>query len=170
MLATLALASSAQVGDITTQWCKLLDAKAPDMGIDMALVGNNLYSLSVTGTVVGDGASGWDHGYSDPTATIYYDGQSIATGATYEGSGYNNNLTILKTDLDGNLQWCVYSTSGDVASNNGGIVAAPDGGVYVSFVMRHTDNLRTQPLRLVDATGQETLIDWQLPSQEAKRW
>lgn len=170
MLATLALASSAQVGDITTQWCKLLDAKAPDMGIDMMQTGSSLYTLSVTGTVVGDGASGWDHGYSDPTATIYYDGQSIATGAAYEGSGYNNNLNVLKTDLDGNLQWCVYSTSGDVASNNGGIVAAPDGGVYVSFVMRHTDNLRTQPIRLVDATGQETLIEWQLDSPEAKRW
>ena len=170
MLVTLALAASAQVGDITTQWCKLLDAKAPDMGIDMALVGNHVYSLSVTGTVVGDGATGWDHGYIDPTATIHYDGQSICTGAAYEGSGYNNNLNILKTDLDGNLQWCVYSTSGDVASNNGGIVAASDGGVYVSLVMRHTDNLRTQPLRLVDATGQETLIDWQLPNQEAKRW
>ncbi|MBQ9218850.1 MAG: dockerin type I repeat-containing protein [Muribaculaceae bacterium] len=170
MLATLALASSAQVGDITTQWCKLLDAKAPDMGIDMMQAGGSLYSLAVTGTVVGDGASGWDHGYTDPTATICYDGQTIATGAAYEGSGYNNNLTLLKTDLHGNLQWCLYSTSGDVASNNGGIASAPDGGVYVSFVARHTDNLRTQPIRLVDATGQEALIDWQLDSPEVKRW
>ncbi|MBR1725469.1 MAG: hypothetical protein IJ724_02290, partial [Muribaculaceae bacterium] len=78
MLATLALASSAQVNDITTQWCKLLDAKAPDMGIDMMQAGGSLYSLAVTGTVVGDGASGWDHGYTDPTSTICYDGQTIA--------------------------------------------------------------------------------------------
>lgn len=168
--ALMTLSVNAQVASTVTQWSKLLDAAPPDMGCSMLMHDQALFILSCTGSTIGDGGSGFPKDYTDPTRAVNYDGTQIATGAAYEGASYNNNLNLIKTDLDGTLQWCVYSTSGDMSSNNGGVVAASDGGVYVSVVMRQTDNLRTEPLRLVDATGQETVIDWRLDSQESKRW
>ena len=164
------LTTTAQVNNITTRWCKLLDAAPPDMGCRLLKHDNALYCLSSMGTTVGSGDSGFPKEYTDTTASVYYDGTRVATGARYEGASYNNNFNLLKTDLDGSMQWCIYSTSGDMASNNGGIASAPDGGVYVSFVMRQTDNLRTEPLRFVDAIGQETIIDWRLDTPDSKRW
>ena len=166
----LALSAVAQLSQIGTRWATLLDACPPDMGIDFTLNGDALYYLSCTGSTIGAGESGFPKEYSDETASIYYDGQLIATGAPYEGASFNNNFSLVKTDLDGRFQWTVYSTSADVASNNGGVVNAPDGGVYVSVVLRHTDNMRTQPIRFVDATGQETMLDWTLPNEQDKRW
>lgn len=167
---TLAMSASAQVSNITTKWCKLLDAAPPDMGIDLLLQEQSLYFLSCTGSSVGAGDSGFPKDYTDSTASVYYDGTLIGHTAAYEGSGFNNNFNLLKTDLNGEMQWCVYSTSGDMSSSGGGVVSAPDGGVYVSFVMRHTDNMRTEPLRFVDGAGLETIIDWRLENQDDKRW
>lgn len=169
-LAAVAFVASAQVADISTRWCKMLDAAPPDMGIDMTMHDGSLFFLSNTGSTIGDGSSGFPKEYADPTKSIYYDGQLVGIGAAYEGASYNNNFNLIKTNLDGNLQWCVYSTNADIASNNGGVVAAPDGGVYVSVVLRQTDNLRTEPIRFVDATGSETIIDWRLPDNESSRW
>ena len=164
------LTAGAQLGQTTTQWARLLDASAPDMGIAFTESGQSLYYLSCTGTSVGPGDSGAVKEYDDPTASVYYGGECIATGAPYEGASYNNNFSLVKTALDGTFSWTVYSTSGDFASGHGGVVPAPDGGVYVSTVVRHTDNLRTQPIVLVDASGHEHAIDWTLPDAEAKRW
>lgn len=164
------LSASAQLSQTTTQWARLLDAAAPDMGIAFTKSNESLYYLSCTGTTVGAGESGIPKEYTDPTASIYYDGEIIATGAPYEGDGFNNNLSLVKTDLQGRFLWAVYSSSGDIASNNGGVVALPDGSVMLSVVIRHTDNLRTQPLCFVDATGQETIVDWRLANEEDKRW
>ena len=164
------ISASAQLSQTTTQWALLLDAAAPDMGIAFTKSYESLYYLSCTGTTVGAGESGIPKEYTDPTASIYYDGEIIATGAPYEGDGFNNNLSLVKTDLQGRFLWAVYSSSGDIASNNGGVVALPDGSVMLSVVIRHTDNLRTQPLCFVDATGQETIVDWRLANEEDKRW
>ena len=164
------LMAGAQLSQTTAQWAKLLDAAPPDMGIDFTISGDALYYLSCTGSTVGSGDSGFPKDFTDETASIYYDGQLIATGARYEGAGFNNNFSLVKTALDGTFEWAVYSTSGDFASGNGGVVPALDGGVYVSTVMRHTDNLRTEAIRFVDAAGQETVVDWCLGSDEDQRW
>ena len=170
MLACSFVLHASSLSQVSTHWAKLLDACPPDMGISMCNDGNALFYFSVTGSSVGSGSSGFEHEYVDPTASIYFDGQLIATGAAYLGSGFNNNFSLIKTDLDGNFQWTVYSTSADIMSNNGGVVSDGNGGVYVSCVVRHTDNLRTQPLRWVDATGQETLINWTLATDETPRY
>ncbi|MBR1883178.1 MAG: dockerin type I repeat-containing protein [Muribaculaceae bacterium] len=164
------IAQAQSVSSTTTQWCKLLDAAPPDMGITMTVADGSLYYLSTTGSTIGSGNSGFPKEYSDPTKSIYYDGVKVAEGAPYEGASYNNNFNLLKTGLDGSFKWTVYSTSGEAMSNNGGVVPAPDGGVYVSVAVRHTDNMRTEPLRFIDATGHETVIDWKLNDQDDKRW
>ena len=155
---------------IGTQWAKLLDACPPDMGISLCKNTDALFYLSATGSSVGSGGTGFEQDYVDPTASIYFNGQLIATGAAYQGSGFNNNLSIIKTDLNGNFQWTVYSTGGDMMSNNGGVVSDGQGGVFVSCVIRHTDNLRTQPITLVDATGATTVINWTLATDETPRF
>ena len=164
------MAVLAQVGDITTRWTKTLDACPPDMGIDLLMHDNALYWLSVVGSSVGDGGSGFPKEYTDTTASVYYDGELVATAARYEGASYNNNFNLTKTDTDGKWMWTVYSTSGDFAANNGGVAAGPDGSVYVTAVMRHTDNLRTEPIRFHDATKREITVDWRLDNDQAKRW
>lgn len=169
-LAAITLSANAALNQTSVKWFSLLDATAPDMGIDMTMADGSLYYLSCVGSVVGNGDTGQDHGYTDPTASIYYNNTRVATGAAYQGAGYNNNFNLLKTDLNGQFLWNVYSTSGEISSNNGGVVPAADGGVYVACVIRHTDNLRTEPIRFTDATGEVTTIDWRLPSQEHKRW
>jgi len=169
--ACLSLTTQAALSDeVTTQWVKKLDAAPPDMGMNLLKSGDALYYFSITGSTIGDGGSGWPKSYTDTTANIYYDGNLIAKGAPYEGSSYNNNFNLLKTDLNGVAQWCVYSTSGEVASNNGGIVAAPDGGVYVSLKLRHTLNMTTEKPSFTDATGAVTTIDWVLDSEDASRY
>jgi len=156
--------------DVNTRWAKFLDSKGPDMGQYLTMGQNALFFVSNTGTTIGDGGSGWPKDYTDPTASIYYDGQYIGHGAYYEGASHNLNFNLLKTDLDGNMQWCVYSTCGEVASNNGGVVATSDGGVIVAFKMRHTLNMNTLKPTLVDASGAEWTIDWVLDSEEASRY
>ena len=157
--------------DVTASWCRTLDTAPPDQGIAMCLdhSGKALYYLSNVGSTVGAGESGFPKDYTDVTTTVYYGGEAIATAAPYEGASYNNNLNLLKTDLDGNFVWTVYSTSGEAMSNNGGVAATPDGGVVLAATVRHTDNMRTEPLRLVDATGAVTTIDWTLPAADASR-
>jgi len=161
---------AALTDEVTTTWVKTLDAMPPDMGQNLLKVDDALYFFSSTGSTVGDGGSGFPKEYTDTTVSIYYDNELIARGARYEGSSYNSNFNLLKTDLDGNAQWCVYSTSGEVASNNGGIVPAPDGGVYVSFKLRHTLNMPTVKPSFTDATGAVTTIDWVLDSETASRY
>ena len=164
------LAAQAQLSDVTARWAKTLDTTVPDMGIDFTLNGDALYYLSDAGSSIGNGGTGFNNVEFDPTMSVYYDGNKIATGAPYEGSSYNHNLSLIKTDLDGKFLWTVYSTSGEIMSNNGGVAPAPDGGVYVSVLVRHTDNLRTSPLIIVDGKGTEHTIDWRLDAADAKRY
>jgi len=174
---TLALALAACVLPATAQtttgvkglWIDKVDAMPPCMGIDMIKDGSNLYMMGQFGTTVGDGGTGWAKEYTDTTCSVYFNDTFIGKGAPYEGASYNNNLIITKLDTDGQLQWTVYSTSADVYSNEGGIRAMPDGGTIVAVKLRHTDNMRTQPISLTDATGAVTTVDWKLSSEDESR-
>lgn len=170
LLCALTVTTHAQsLSGVTTSWANLLDACPPDMGIDMCLTDDALFILADAGTSVSSGGNNVQS-YIDPTASIYFNDAKIAVGAPYVGAGFNHNLCLVKTDLNGNFKWVVYSQSGDLSSNNGGVVSDGNGGAYVACVIRHTDNLRTEPLRLFDATCNETLIDWRLPTQETPRY
>jgi len=169
LLLSAGTAAATLTSDMSNQWVKTLDAVAPDIGNAIKLIDGSLYTFSVTGSTIGDGGTGWPKEYTDTARAIYYDGVKIAVGAPYEGSSYNNNFNLLKTDLQGNFLWTVYSTSGEFAANNGDIVAAPDGGVYVAAKIRHTDNMRTTNLSLTDATGAVTEIPWTLADEDVSR-
>ena len=162
------ITTAAQNENITTSWAHLFEACPPTMGSDMVLDGDNIYYVMLSGTTQGVGDSGWPKEYNDPTLSVYYGGETICTGAPYEGASYNNNLNIIKTGSDGNFQWVVYSTSGEFS--DGHVATAPDGGIYVATKVRHTDNMRTSDILITDATGVTTTLAWQLESDEASRY
>ena len=169
VLTILALTTtSMHASEITTCWANLFEACPPTMGSDMALGENAVYYVAVAGTTKGAGDSGFPKEYNDPTLSVYYGGEKIATGAPYQGASYNNNLNVIKTDRDGNIQWVLYSTSGEFS--DGRVATAHDGGIYVAVKSRHTDNMRTTGITLTDGTGTTTTLDWQLASNDDKRY
>lgn len=151
----------------TTNWSKLLDSPAPDMGIDMAETPDDcLVYLSIVGS-----ADNYD-----PQFQIFYDNKAVATGAPYYNTdkitdkSYNNNLNLIKTDKDGQMKWMLYSTSGDVYSGNGGVISLSDGSIIATAIIRHTKNSGTTPITIIDATGKETKLDWTLENNDDNRF
>ena len=68
---------------------------------------------------------------------------------------------MTKTDKSGNVKWSIYSTNGEICSNNDWVKVGKDGSIYAAFLMRHTDSRGTETPGFVDATGNETkLADW----------
>ncbi|MBQ3325020.1 MAG: dockerin type I repeat-containing protein [Muribaculaceae bacterium] len=168
ILALMAMGATAQVDNISTSWAHLFEACPPTMGSDMALTGDAIYYVMLSGTTQGAGDSGFPKEYSDPTLSVYYGGEKICTGAPYEGASYNNNINVVKTDRNGNFQWVVYSTSGEFS--DGHVATAADGSIYVATKVRHTDNMRTSNILITDATGITTTFAWQLESEEDSRY
>ena len=87
----------------------------------------------------------------------------IGKGTVYTGtsSSGNETFTMTKTDKSGNVKWSIYSTNGEIFSNNDWVKVGKDGSIYAAFLMRHTDSRGTETPGFVDATGNETkLADW----------
>lgn len=103
------------------------------------------------------------YGSTDDYPEITYAGEKLYDGALYDhnaGTSQNNNFTVLKTDADGNKLWCVYSNSGDFASNAGFAAVTSDGGVVVVSKVRHTDNMTDKNIMLYDASGNPYEVEW----------
>mgnify|MGYP002623417866 CR=1 FL=1 len=162
------MTATAQSENITTSWAHLFEACPPTMGSDMALTGDAIYYVMLSGTSQGAGESGFPKEYSDPTLSVYFGGEKICTGAPYEGASYNNNLNVIKTDREGNFKWVVYSTSGEFS--DGQVATCADGSIYVATKVRHTDNMRTSDILITDAAGITTTFAWRLESEEDNRY
>lgn len=147
---TLALGATAQTG-VSYQWGKLIDGPttAGDNATDVAI--NNEGDLYWFGTM----------GSTNGNNEITYGGELLYMGNDeYSGTSNNGNYTLLKTDNEGNKLWVVYSTTGDYASNAGGVAPTADGGCVIASKVRHTDGYTDQNLSLTDANGTATTIDW----------
>lgn len=169
LLAAVAVFTAYAQANITTSWANLFEAGPRTHGCDMVIDDDNIYYLLSAGTTQGSGDSGWPKEYTDPTLSIYYGGQKICTGAPYEGSSENSNLNIIKTDLQGNFKWVVYSTSGEVSGNDGCVAVAPDGGIYVATKIRHTQNMPQNDIVITDAAGNNTTLEWQIETSDDGR-
>ena len=97
---------------------------------------------------------------------VVYCNDELYQGASYDGTSSNKNLTLLKTDADGNKLWCVYSAWGDFSPNEGGVAVKSNGDVVFSCTVRHTDGYLDKPVTIVDAKGKSTEINWDVE----KRW
>lgn len=155
-LAAVALASMSMLATAqTAEWGKVLTANYADReGTSMT------ESLAVTS----DGVVWLGHvgSYSDKDGLKLGD-TVIGKGTVYTGtsSSGNETFTMTKTDKSGNVKWSIYSTNGEIFSNNDWVKVGKDGSIYAAFLMRHTDSRGTETPGFVDATGNETkLADW----------
>lgn len=155
-LAAVALASMSMLATAqTAEWGKVLTANYADReGTSMT------ESLAVTS----DGVVWLGHvgSYSDKDGLKLGD-TVIGKGTVYTGtsSSGNETFTMTKTDKSGNVKWSIYSTNGEIYSNNDWVKGGKDGSIYAAFLMRHTDSRGTETPGFVDATGNETkLADW----------
>lgn len=155
-LAAVALASMSMLATAqTAEWGKVLTANYADRdGTSMT------ESLAVTS----DGVVWLGHvgSYSDKDDLKLGD-TVIGKGTVYTGtsSSGNETFTMTKTDKSGNVKWSIYSTNGEIYSNNDWVKVGKDGSIYAAFLMRHTDSRGTETPGFVDATGNETkLADW----------
>ena len=155
-LAAVALASMSMLATAqTAEWGKVLTANYADReGTSMT------ESLAVTS----DGVVWLGHvgSYSDKDGLKLGD-TVIGKGTVYTGtsSSGNETFTMTKTDKSGNVKWNIYSTNGEIYSNNDWVKVGKDGSIYAAFLMRHTESRGTETPGFVDATGNETkLADW----------
>lgn len=150
--AVLALTAAAgTTPGLQSAWANIIDGPtaAGDQATDVAIgKKGGVYWLGNYGSNDADGLD------------ISYAGEVIFSGAAYSGTSNNGNLTLIKTDADGNRQWVVYSNSGDFANNSGGVVPTADGGAVVVAKVRHTDGYTDRNIALVDATGAKTEAQW----------
>ncbi|MDE6418627.1 MAG: hypothetical protein K2K49_05400 [Duncaniella sp.] len=147
--ATLALGVSAAAPEAV--WDNLIDGSTA--------AGDQSTSISLDA----DGNVYWYGTYGTTAAApdVTYAGEFLFKGAPYDaGTSYGSNYTLLKTDAQGNKLWCVYSNSGDFASNSGFSATTSDGGVITVSKVRHTDGMLDTNIRLVNADGTPFEIDW----------
>ncbi len=130
-------------------WANFVIGKpGQDQSTAIATDGNNqVYWLLTDGSTTSD-------------KDVTYAGQLLYEGADYDGTSANKNLTVLKTNANGEKQWCVYSVCGDFAPNEGGIAVNGDGDIVFSTTVRHTDGYLQSPITIVDAKGKSTVINW----------
>lgn len=130
-----------------------------DMVYSSTSAGNNAIGLSINKA----GDIYWlnENGSTEANPTVSFNGESLYNGAPYNaGNSYASNLTLIKTDADGNKLWCVHTNSGDIASGAGGVACTSDGGCVVAVKIRHTDGMTDKDIMLTDAAGTETPVSW----------
>lgn len=145
--------------------------------------GNTFYGETTAGnqvqgnTIVSDGGVVWHlaGGSNHDSRDIYYAGSVLFQGSDYNegGTSNNNNLCILKTDKDGNKVWDLHSTTCDFASNQGDVVAMPDGGVVFTAKVRCTDlsaECQWEPITLIDGKNATHTLEWEHTATDTKRY
>lgn len=109
-----------------------------------------------------------DGSVSDDTDVTYGD-RVLYQGAQYTGTSANKNLTVLKTDAAGEMQWVVYSNAGDFTPNEGQLAVCPDGKLVVYGTVRTTDGDPDAGIKLVDGKGNVTDLAWDINSRRSIR-
>ena len=152
ILAGAAIAASAYAQSAAPEfmWANLLDGltAAGDNAIGNC-VGLN-HSVAWLGTYGSNDAQG---------SEITYAGAPLFNGASYSGTSNNGNLTLLKTNYEGNKEWVVYPDSGDWLSSQGGVATTSEGSLIFAAKVRHTDGHMDIPIKFHDVDG-ETDLEW----------
>jgi len=171
VMASTAISAMAQTGEPELNWAKCIyygnatsSDKVFNIGTNVAVNndGDIFYSFAIgtnTGTqevYLGDGTTG----------------DFLGNGcAYYSGTSCNHNLAVVKMSPDGNMKWKLYFPTGEVATQQGGVVPASDGGCFLVMKMRHSQNYCTTPIMAVDASGDTIKFDdWVLDAADAKRY
>lgn len=114
-------------------------------------------------SLAADGSVYWHNvgGSTEAAPEIFYAGEKLFDGVLYNaGNSNNSNLALLKTDSDGKLIWCLHSSMGDFATNQGRVASTSDGGAIFTGRVRHSDAMFDRPIVIVDGKGEEWTYDW----------
>ena len=139
-------------------WGNLLTGKpGQDQNSGIAVSGDNsVYWLSTNGSTTDD-------------TDVTYAGNFLYDGSAYDGTSANRNLTLLKTNAGGAEQWVVYSKAGDFISGEGKVAVNSNGDIVVFGSVRHTDGYYGNGICLVDASGKETELSWEVGEKTNNR-
>lgn len=92
---------------------------------------------------------------------LYFNDKEIGTGSKTDSNSANANLVLVKTDNAGKLLWSLTSSHGDIANNNGGVVALDDGSVVAVVKVRGTSGYLADGIEFVDGPGAvHKISDW----------
>lgn len=100
---------------------------------------------------------------------IKFGDDPIANGIDYSGTSANRNFILSKITQEGQMQWTIASTMGEVAANEEWAVATADGGVVVAFKAHHTLGHLAEDINFRDAKGNNVKLNWVL-NADAKRY
>ncbi len=160
------VASTAQT-ELTSLWGNIIVENNVNIGIGSSRASDgSLFFVNNIGSSTTSQTINLTHGNSTGTTT-----SQIASGSVYSGSSYNNGISVIKTDANGNLLWNVWSDAGELYSGNGGVIATDDGGATVVLKVRHSSGYGTTPIHLVSSNGSEyTYSDWVLDAATSSRY
>lgn len=162
---TFVLTAGAQIITPECSWSNLFDG------------GTSAGDQATNAVVSADGNVYWQlsGGTTSSSLSIYYGGKLLFDGSDYDenGTSYNNNLAILKTDKNGKLIWELHSESCDFVNNEGGVASMPDGGAVFTARIRCSDLgggiCQWEPITIIDGKGNKTEISWnQLPTDSRR--
>lgn len=148
---SVSLGMMASINTPEAQWGKLFGGTTSSGNQNTAVEldeEGNLYSLYTAGS-------------TEAAPSIYFGDEELFKGYPYNtGNSNNANMTLLKTNPQGDVIWSVYSTVGDFAANQGTVAPTPDGGCVVMMKVRHSDQAPDKKITFTDGKGAVSRIDW----------
>lgn len=99
-------------------------------------------------------------GATSTSENITFGDEIVATGIDYSGNGANQGLLLMKLTANGDVQWTIAQTHGEVASNENWIANTSDGGVIALVNLRHSDGHLNENIAIKDGQEVEHVIEW----------
>lgn len=131
----------------TLKWTKLIDSPC------------NESPLSLIESSDGKIITFSNFGSQTENSPVSYDGTEVGQGCATTSNANNYNALILKTDLDGNKLWNVYSNAGNLSLGSSSIAATHDGGAVAALKMNYAGGYPDKYPLFVDASGSRWTID-----------
>lgn len=152
-----ALTATAQTSTPIYQWGNVADGATA--------AGDNCIANAATS----DGGCVWLGSYATAAgATDIHYGSSLlfSTENTPASALSAANLTLMKTDGNGEMVWQIHTLGADCGSANGGVAVTSDGGCVFAGTIRHADVEAMPVIRVIDDKGVEYSLDWS-PTQRS---
>lgn len=159
---TVAVAAWAQVAEPTAIWAKnFTDSKesGTSQGSGIALASDGgVYTVG---------------GFGTKTAAdqIMWGDEAVAPGTECLSSSSSGNQTFMlsKIDVEGNMDWRVYTENAEVSSNESWVAGTPD-GVVAFFNIRHANSMGDKDIVFVDGNDNRYTYNWTLGEASASRY
>ena len=159
---TVAVAAWAQVAEPTAIWAKnFTDSQksGTSQGSSIALASDGgVYTVGGFGTTTADDQIMWG-------------AEAVAPGTECLSTSSSGNQTFMlsKIDVEGNMDWRVYTENAEVSSNESWVAGTPD-GVVAFFNIRHANSMGDKDIVFVDGNDNRYTYNWTLGEAGASRY